>query len=48
MRAAFPNAQLETVADSYTFVPEDQPQRLTELVRAFMHDAAATRPTGTA
>jgi pimeloyl-ACP methyl ester carboxylesterase len=31
----FPNARLEPIEDSYTFVPEDQPKRLTELVRDF-------------
>jgi pimeloyl-ACP methyl ester carboxylesterase len=31
----FPSARLEPVEDSYTFVPEDQPERLTELIRGF-------------
>lgn len=33
---AFPNARLERIEDSLTFVPEDQPQRLAELIRAFV------------
>jgi pimeloyl-ACP methyl ester carboxylesterase len=32
----FPNARLEPIEDSYTFVPEDQPQRPTELIRGFV------------
>jgi pimeloyl-ACP methyl ester carboxylesterase len=32
----FPNARLEPIEDSYTFVPEDQPERLTELIREFV------------
>jgi pimeloyl-ACP methyl ester carboxylesterase len=34
----FPNARLEAVDDSYTFVPEDQPERLVTLVRGFMRE----------
>jgi len=30
-----PNARLEWVDDSYTFVSEDQPERLVELIRGF-------------
>jgi pimeloyl-ACP methyl ester carboxylesterase len=37
----FPNARLEVVEDSYTFVPEDQPERLAELVREFAREPAA-------
>ena len=37
----FPNARLEWVEDSYTFVPEDQPQRLATLIADF-----ARRPAG--
>lgn len=33
---AFPNARLEPIEDSYTFVPEDQPQRLAELIASFV------------
>jgi pimeloyl-ACP methyl ester carboxylesterase len=35
-----PDARLEEVIDSYTFIPEDQPERLAELVAEF-----ATAPT---
>ena len=35
----FPTARLETVEDSYTFIPEDQPERLTELLRGFVATA---------
>jgi pimeloyl-ACP methyl ester carboxylesterase len=38
----FPNARLEWVEDSYTFVPEDQPQRLAELTAAFAREPAAS------
>ena len=31
-----PNSRLESVSDSYTFVPEDQPERLAALVKEFM------------
>jgi pimeloyl-ACP methyl ester carboxylesterase len=34
----FPNARLERVEDSYTFVPEDQPGRLAELIAAFARE----------
>lgn len=32
MAAAFPQVRLERIADSKTFVPEDQPERLAELI----------------
>jgi pimeloyl-ACP methyl ester carboxylesterase len=31
----FPDARIEEIADSYTFVSEDQPDRIAELVGAF-------------
>jgi pimeloyl-ACP methyl ester carboxylesterase len=31
-----PDARVEEVADSYSFVPEDQPERLAELIREFV------------
>jgi pimeloyl-ACP methyl ester carboxylesterase len=34
----FPNARLERVEDSYTFVPEDQPGRLAELIASFARE----------
>ena len=36
LAAALPDARLERIEDSYTFVPEDQPARLAELVAAFV------------
>lgn len=41
MAAAFPHARLETIADSKTFVPEDQPERLAELIGTFVREPAA-------
>jgi len=35
LEASFPNARLEQIEDSLLFVPEDQPERLVELVREF-------------
>jgi pimeloyl-ACP methyl ester carboxylesterase len=32
---AFPDARLERIDDSYTFVPEDQPERLAQLIAEF-------------
>jgi pimeloyl-ACP methyl ester carboxylesterase len=34
LAAAITGARLERIEDSYTFVPEDQPERLAELIRA--------------
>ena len=36
LRAMIPGARLEQIADSRAFVPEDQPERLAELVAAFV------------
>jgi pimeloyl-ACP methyl ester carboxylesterase len=42
---AFPDARLELIDDSYTFVPIDQPQRTAELIAAFAREPApATAP----
>ncbi len=30
-----PNSRVEEVADSYSFVPEDQPERLAQLIAEF-------------
>jgi pimeloyl-ACP methyl ester carboxylesterase len=38
LAAAFPNARLEVVDDSRTFLPEDQPERLAELIAAFARE----------
>ena len=35
------NARIERIADSRTFVPIDQPARLAELIREFMHETGA-------
>jgi pimeloyl-ACP methyl ester carboxylesterase len=32
----FPSARLETIEDSYTFVSEDQPERLAEVISSFL------------
>jgi pimeloyl-ACP methyl ester carboxylesterase len=37
----FPNARLELIEDSYTFVPVDQPARTAELIAAFAREPAA-------
>jgi pimeloyl-ACP methyl ester carboxylesterase len=44
LASAFPHARLELVPDSYTFVPEDQPQRLVRLLEAFVEETAERRP----
>ena len=36
----FPNAQLELIEDSYTFVPEDQPEKLAQLIAKFIREPA--------
>lgn len=38
---AFPDARLELIEDSYTFVPIDQPARTAELIAAFAREPAA-------
>jgi pimeloyl-ACP methyl ester carboxylesterase len=43
LAAEIPAARLEWIEDSYTFVPEDQPERLAELVGAFAHGPAPRR-----
>jgi pimeloyl-ACP methyl ester carboxylesterase len=40
LAAAIPNARLERIEDSYTYVSEDQPERLAELVRAFVREGS--------
>jgi pimeloyl-ACP methyl ester carboxylesterase len=40
LAAAFPNARLELIEDSYTFVPIDQPERTAELIAAFLREPA--------
>ncbi|MFY9826739.1 MAG: alpha/beta hydrolase [Thermoanaerobaculia bacterium] len=43
LAGAFPNARLERIADSYTFVAIDQPERTAELVAAFASEPLAAR-----
>ena len=38
---SLPNARLELIPDSYTFVPEDQPRPLARAIAAFVRDSAA-------
>jgi pimeloyl-ACP methyl ester carboxylesterase len=37
----FPHARFEEVRGSRTFVPEDQPERLGALIKAFVHEPVA-------
>ena len=37
-----PDARVEEIADSYSFVPEDQPERLAELIRSFAGGSATS------
>jgi pimeloyl-ACP methyl ester carboxylesterase len=41
LAAEFPNARLEVIDDARTFVPEDQPERLAELIAAFAREPVA-------
>jgi pimeloyl-ACP methyl ester carboxylesterase len=41
-----PGAQLEQIADSGAFVPEDQPAKLAELIDAFLRQNASATPAG--
>ncbi len=41
LAAKIPGARLEWIEDSYTFVPEDQPERLAELIGSFARDGGA-------
>jgi pimeloyl-ACP methyl ester carboxylesterase len=43
---AFPNARLELIEDSYTYVPVDQPQRTAELITAFAREPAKVAQDG--
>jgi pimeloyl-ACP methyl ester carboxylesterase len=40
LAAILPDARIEQVADSYTFVSEDQPARLAELIAGFLRPVA--------
>jgi pimeloyl-ACP methyl ester carboxylesterase len=37
---SFPNARLELIEDSYTFVPEDRPDKLAQLIARFILEPA--------
>ena len=39
--ASLPDARLEIIEDSYTFVPEDQPKALARAIAAFAGEAAS-------
>jgi len=41
LAADFPKGRLELVADSYTFIPEDQPERLAQLIAGFVREPYA-------
>jgi pimeloyl-ACP methyl ester carboxylesterase len=43
LAANIPGARLERIEDSYTFVSEDQPGRLAELIEAFAREPASAR-----
>jgi pimeloyl-ACP methyl ester carboxylesterase len=45
LAAEIPNARLERVEDSYTYVSEDQPARLAELIRAFVRESSTAEVT---
>jgi pimeloyl-ACP methyl ester carboxylesterase len=47
LAAMIPGAQLELIAGSRAFVPEDQPERLAQLIAAFVADAALRPGAGT-
>jgi pimeloyl-ACP methyl ester carboxylesterase len=40
LAAAFPNARLERIEDSYTFVSVDQPERTAQLIREFARETS--------
>jgi pimeloyl-ACP methyl ester carboxylesterase len=42
LAGALPNAELREIGDSYTFVPEDQPEKLSRLVVDFLRAPATT------
>jgi pimeloyl-ACP methyl ester carboxylesterase len=43
LAALLPNASLQLIEDSYTFVPEDQPHALSAAIRAFMNQRPSSR-----
>jgi pimeloyl-ACP methyl ester carboxylesterase len=42
----FPDARLIEIGDSYTLIPEDQPEQLTLAIRGFVPATARTSPAG--
>jgi len=44
--AALPNARVEVIPDSYTFVPEDQPALLADAIGSFMRSGPASTAQG--
>ena len=40
LASALPNARLEEIEDSYTFIAEDQPERLADAIAAFVREPA--------
>jgi pimeloyl-ACP methyl ester carboxylesterase len=45
LAAAFPNARLERIEDSFTFVPIDQPRRTAELIASFARRPSPSEPS---
>jgi pimeloyl-ACP methyl ester carboxylesterase len=41
LQALFPTIDVVQIRDSYTFIPEDQPQRLADVITSFVHSASA-------
>jgi pimeloyl-ACP methyl ester carboxylesterase len=41
LAAVLPDARIEWIEDSFTFSPEDQPERLAELIAGFVREGAA-------
>ena len=46
LAGVFPDARLVEIDDSYTLLPEDQPERLTEVIREFLATAPTAPRTG--
>jgi pimeloyl-ACP methyl ester carboxylesterase len=47
LAATIPNARLERIEDAYTFVSEDQPDRLAELIASFAREPRTAEPAPT-
>jgi pimeloyl-ACP methyl ester carboxylesterase len=46
LASIFPDSRLERIEDSRTFVSEDQPKRLAELIAAFVREPAVSDRKG--